>query len=334
MLALKFLNEVADRIGYPQMSTIEGADPEPQQRKLVSLLNRILVTMGGINIWPHLTMDSSFTLVASETSDVTSGSEQYVVATQDSKTITVANMTFTDAYEQRAFTVDGDPYIYWIAKVLGPTQIELNRAWVSDSIDATDTKSFTIAQDRYALPTDLDRPVDNAQGFFVPYKIEPVSPERFRELRRQTCGNSILLDDPMYYTVYGMNPGQTTEIIHFHPFPKNARLLQYSYQKVHPTIDSDNDKILYSERFMGAILDAMLFYGKRDLEDDVNVQQSLIDMLRSYNQQAANEGATKEPLNLRNDNSIRSSIRQALRHSGTSIDWGEHFDRAGNVGMY
>ena len=334
MLALKLLNEVADRVGYPQMSTIENTQLEPEQRKLISLLNRILITMGGINIWPNLQVDDSITLLASETSDLTAGSEQYVTATQNSDTVTVANMTFDDSYKERVFHVSGDPYPYRIKKVLGPTQIQLYKAWRSDSITISDEKTFTIAQDRYALPVDLDRPIDDMQGFFASYRIMPISPERLRELRRAQTNNSLLLGEPQYYTVFGMNPGETTQLVHFHPYPQYSRLLQYSYQKVHPTIDSDNDKILYPDRFIGYIIDAMAFYIRRDFEDEANVQQTMIDMLRSYNQQAANEGATKEPINLRNSTSIRSDIRMALNRSGASIDWGETFDRAGNTGFW
>jgi len=326
MRTLDFLNELADRVKYPQMDTIENATLTPEQRKLIRAANRVIRTMGGIYPWPLLREEGAIVTVAYKTSDTTSGSEQYVTATQGSDTITIANGDFTNIYENWAIQISGDDYVYRIKRVVSATTLQLNKVWVSDSITAADDeRTFTAAMDRYALPLDFDRAMDDLQSFFGPYGIKPVSPEEFRAHRRRD--RDMVVGDPEYFTIFGLTPTQTAQMIHFHPFPKESRMLTFDYQRVHPTLNSDNDLILFEERFIEALLETIIWLVDRDYEEDEKVAQTLADALRHYNQQAANPTVTGPRWWLRPDGSMRSDTYAALRRSGYQIDYGDYFDR-------
>ncbi len=167
-LALKIINELEDRLGYPQSDTIELPELSSEQRKVIRLLNRVLTAWTGLNDWPLLRKDGEIVFIASEVSDTTAGLEEYVTATEDSDVITVANATFDETYIGRAIQISGLQYVYRIIDVPSATTLQLNRAWIDTSITVADEATYCIAMDRYALPADYDRPTGRTRAFFAP----------------------------------------------------------------------------------------------------------------------------------------------------------------------
>lgn len=329
--ALSLVNEVNDRLGWPQLTTLESAILTSEQRKMLTLLNRTLQTVGGMHSWPLLRKDETLVQVAADEGDTTSGSEQYVTATQNSTTVTIANGDITAAAKGMAFQVAGDEVLYRIESVDSATQLTLNRAWVNASITAADEQTFCIAMDQYSLSADFDRPVDDWESFLSPYGIKPLSPDEFREKRR-IRGGGIELGEPLYFTIYGINPTNTAPVVHFEPFPKNARLLYYPYQASHPVIDTDDDIIRYPDRLVEVIIEAMVQQSYQDYEDDGRMQQSLMTFLQNYNQALGNPTVTGPKLKLSPSGRTRMSVRRAYG-VGSRLDWGDFFDRAGNAGL-
>ena len=313
-LGIDIINELEDRLGWTQSKTLEAPVRSDEQRKLLRLLNRVLKAWQALDEWALLRTDADLVLVASETStidvsDPLNEIEQYVTATANSDILTIADIALDATYIGRAIQVSGDNYIYRIIDVPTAVTLQLNRAWVGSSITVADERTFTIAADRYALPTNFDRPTGDLQAFFAPFGIQPVSPQEFARRRQRSGG--IEVGEPEVYTIYGMNDAETVELLHFDPYPESARLLAYTYQRNHPEIDSDNDKILIQERYIEALIDMVLQLAFRDYEDDSKVQQALADMLRQFNTQHSNPGVTSELPMLRPDKSVRSSWQRA-----------------------
>ena len=331
-LALEILNEVADRLGWEQITTIESANMSNETRKLLRLLNRILGTLGGLDEWPMLRGSGTIQLVADEISDVTSGSEQYVTATQNDATVVIDNMTMDATYVGRAIKFSSCEYVFRISEVTTPTTIELNRAWFEDSITVTDEVTFTIAMDQYVLPEDFDRPIDDFSSFLAPYEISPIDPAEFQELRRRHSG--LHIDQPNVFTIYGLNEAQTAMVLHLDPYPDEVTVLDFPYIKIHPEIDSDNDKILYPKRVIEVIIEMMLQLAYRDYEDDDRMQVALMDMITKYNQSVGKSTATDRRKVMKPSKRTRMDIYRAYRAGGANIDWGDTFDRAGNVGFF
>lgn len=333
-LALDILNEIADRLGWPQIDSIEPAQLSSETRKLVRLLNRVLTTLGGLEDWPMLRKTAELVLVADVVADTTSGSEQYLTLTQNSTTVTIANFTSVNsAYIGAAFQADGFDYVYRIESINNTGSFELNRAWIDASKTTADEVTWRIAWDRYVLPEDFDRPIDDFSAFLAPYGIDPTSPEDLAERRRKRSGD-IEVGEPEVYTVFGMNDAQTQELIHFDPWPDNARLITYDYIMVHPTIDSDNDKILFPRRVVEVVIDMVIQLAYRDYEDDDRMQVTLIEMIQKYNKSIGKKTVTQHKRVMRPDGRVRREIYRAYRAGGGNVDWGDHFDRAGNVGFF
>ncbi len=321
IIALDLLNELADRLSKPQFETLETTQLKSHHRKLLRLLNRVLQTVGAYSDWPLLRAEASLGIIDSLTTDA--DNSEYVTATKDSTAVTVAGQSFTETFTGRAFQVVGDDYIYRIATVTSPTTLTLDRAWSNTSITVTDTKVAMIAMDRYALPTNFDRPVDNWQAFFAPYNIRPVSPNEFREIRRRE--RNIRLGEPEVYTKFGLTDNQAAEMVHFHPWPKTARILRYEYQKNHPAINSDQDQILYPLTYVETMIDWILQLANRDYENSSKTQQVLQDAIRAHNMQRSNPGATEEPIRIEPMGETRMQIQEAYGETVVDIDWGEWF---------
>jgi hypothetical protein len=333
-LALDILNEIADRLGWKQIESIEGLSLESETRKLLRLLNRVLSTLGGLDDWPMLRKQGEIVLVADVVADTTALSEQYLTATQNDATITIDNFTgFNTAYIGAAFQAGGYDYVYRIESINSSSSVELNRAWIDASITATDEVVWTIAWDRYALPENFDRPVDDFSAFLAPYGIDPVSPEELAERRRRRSGD-IQVGEPEVFTIFGLNEAQTQEILHLDPWPDAARLITYDYIGVHPTIDSDNDKILFPRRVIEVVMEMVIQLAYRDYEDDDRMQQTLVDMIQKYNQSIGKKTVTQNRRIMRPDGHTRREIYRAYRAGGGNVDWGDTFDRAGNVGFF
>jgi hypothetical protein len=332
-LALDILNEIADRLGWEQIDSIEKATLPNESRKLLRLLNRVLATLTGLDDWPMLRAEGSIQLIGVVTSDLTAGTEQYVVATQNSTTVQLLNTTLDDSYLDRAIQFSGTDYLYRIAAVTGQDTIELNRAWLDADITALNQVTFTIGADRYVLPTDFDRPIDDMSAFLVPYGIEPISPEEFQE-RRRKYRNALETGEPEAFTIYGLNAAQTQEVIHFDPWPSESRLINYPYIKMHPVINTDNDKILYPKRVIEVIMEMVIQLAYRDYEDDDRMQTTLVEMIQKYNQSVGKKTVTQNRRRMTLANSRRRDTYRAYRAGGGNVDWGDAFDRAGNVGFF
>jgi len=326
MIGLDLFNELAHRLRWPRVTTLEGT-LQPEHEKLLTLINRVLETMPTIDDWPMLQADGFITLVASEQSDLTVGLEQYVTATQDSFDVTVDNMTFDASYQGRAFQVAGDEYPYRIGQVISPTEIRLTRAWISESIVPADQRVFTIAMDRYALASDFDRPLDDFNNLFGG-TIRAISPEEFRALRRKNT--TITLGDPAVFTIYGLTDNETSMVLHFHPYPSDKRMLTYPYLRVHPRVETDEDKILFPKRHIEALMEVILYLAKRDHEDEVQLDLMLRDKMSELNTALANSTVTGDRHVLVPSQHMRRRIYNRYGRQGYRIDWGSSFDLVGN----
>jgi hypothetical protein len=317
--ALAFLNEFCDRVGYPQIDTIEKPKLNSEHRKSLRLLNRILKSVGSYNDWPLLRKDGEITTVAAIEGD--SDSSEFVTATNGSRDVTIDNAAF-----------DETMVVYRVKTVTSPTTITLNKAWVGTSITAADELTYTLAMDRYALPDDFDRPVDSWESFFTPNEILPVEPNEFAERRRNWSG-SMRLGDPEIYTLYGLTDNQAARIVHFDPYVEDARILTFAYQQEHPEINSDQDMILYPNSYIGAFMDIMIQLADRDYENNAKMQVVLQDALRKHNMQQSNPGVTDSRPILTPANSVRRTMQFAYGLPTATIDWGDAFDNGAIFGL-
>jgi hypothetical protein len=326
--ALNLLNEIADRKGWPQISTLDDTNPRPEHRKMIRMLNRILQTLGGYDDWPLLREEGTIVTVASEVTDA--DNSEYVTATQNSDTVTVDNATFDDTYINRAFQVSGNETVYRVIAVPAPTQLQLNRAWISDSITAADELTATIAVDQYALAADFQREVDDINGFFGRYKIEYLPPNEFKKKQRERANNKIEVGEPLFCTIFGVT--NSRQILHFTPFPEYARLFYYDYQKSHPEINSDQDTVYYPLTYFDAFIDLMVYLMSRDYDDDARTETIIRDWLRTHSAQQSNAGPTDSRPVMQLANEVRRSLR-ASANLPTSIDWVDAFDNGSIFGL-
>lgn len=329
---LKLINEAEDRLGWRQTSTLEDATLRPEARKLLRLLNRILKSMQVVDDWPMLRADGTIlTVPAVEGTD-------FFVLTNGDATVSMGTgattLTFDDSYIGRAIQIGSEATVYRILSLNSETSVELNRPWIGDTstdLVAGDELAYTIAQDQYFLPKDYSRPNGRWSQFLEPYGIEPLGPDAFSS-RRRGRGGSILLQSPEAFTVYGMDSGQVFQVLHLDPFPLEQQILQFTYQKIHPEIETDADRVLFPPMQEGMVLEALLYLANRDYQDDAKLEAVLRDYMREMNMARSMSPVTEDPLQITPDGSHRRAQRRRWGASA-QYDYGAYFDRIDVYGL-
>lgn len=334
LTGLQVINEVEDRLGWKQSSTLEGSVPK-ETRKLTRLLNRVLKTLCIIEQWPMLRTEGTLiTEAAIEQSlllNLTNGSVSVSISAFDS-----SGFTFEESHKQWAVQLGSDASpIYRIAKVVSPTSIELNRVWLGDTVtpaSASDaTTAVTMAMDQYVLPEDYDRPTGDWADFLSAYNVKPKDPEDFAKERRKE-GRRIVTGSPALYTVYGLDPSETYQILHLHPWPDTQTYMEYTYQRVHPVIAQDTDRVLMTQTSMVIVVEAMITFANRDYEDDQRWQAAMMEFVSQFKAVGAQHPVTAHTKQLTPwSNRARAPLCRV--GGGLRVDYGDHFDIAGNTDL-
>jgi hypothetical protein len=324
---LEIINEVEDRLGWRQTDTLEGTQ-RPETRKLVRLLNRVLAQAQTLDDWPLLREDGTLLLLADETDtayfDLTNGSATVSAGASDT------TLAFDDSYKGRLMQIGSHATLYRVKSVESPTSLTLQRPWLGD--DASDEElTYYIVQDRYFLPENFDRPTGGWENFFGTSDIRPVGPNSFLS-RRRDRGSTILIAEPEVYTVYGSDDSETFQVIHFDPYPDAARILNFTYQKNHPKIETDEDRILFPKSHEVVIVEAMLQLANRDYEDNQKEQSVLRDLFHAINQAQGTGNVAQDRMRMVPDGRHRLAQTAKWRGRGRT-DWGAIFDRSDTTGF-
>lgn len=316
--ALSLINEIEDRLGWRQSDTIEGNGISSNTRKLKQLTNRVIFSLQSLQEWPMLREDAEIITVAAYTTGT-------VDVTNLSATVTGTTTVWDESFKGRAIQVDGDEYIYRVKSVESATSLTLSRIYLG----ATELLgSYTIAQDLYSLPEDLDRPVDDWQGFFAPYSLE-FTGDHTMAMRRRNRGGNILLGEPNAFTLEGLDDELSARLVRLDPFPENQRMYAFRYMKNHPTLDGDNDRVLFPVRAEGVIIETVMRLSYRDFEDDGRMQITMRDMLMEQNTFIASREITQEPIVISPSGARQLAEKRRFGRGGRRIDFGAWFDITG-----
>jgi hypothetical protein len=325
---LALINEVEDRMNWRQTGTLEGAI-RPETRKMLRLLNRILASMQTLDDWHLLREDGTIQLVAANESTA------YFEITNETATVELgaseSTLIFSDSMAGRAIQIGTHKTIYRIDSVQNPKKLTLNRPFLGSTLTEADDElvAYSIVQDRYALPSNYDRPTDDLENFFGTNSIDAVGPNTFLEQRRNR-GSTLLVSDPDMFTIYGLDDSETFQIVHFDPYPDEARILNFTYQKDHPTIETDEDRVLFQRSHEAIIIEAMLHLANRDYEDSTKVEAVLRDFMRTINQAQGAGNPAGDKMRFTPNGGHRIAQRMKWGRGG-GVDWGSAFDQVNNI---
>ena len=327
--AINLLQDVAEHLGWNQPETIEG-ELDNYTRKLVRTLNRVLRAMQGLDEWWFLRKEGRIVTDAPYKVglvEVTNGSTT-VTGIDDPNTTASDPPVWTSDMEGRAFAVDGVNYNYRITRVVDSTTLELDLAYQGDTATGTNALSYIIAQDRYDLPTDFDRPVGDWTNFFKVsgmLTMVPMDPNSLLDVRRAR-GRFMLLSEPRRFTLFGTDDQQEHRRVVLDPFPDQSRVLEFPYQMNHPEIETDADRILFPLRHEEVIIESMLYLLRRDIHDDGNAQLMLIDFLRARTEAASRVELGQPHMQITPSTNRRFAERARWGRGSRRIDYGDRFD--------
>lgn len=330
--ALDIINDVADSLNMQQVDTIEG-ELNNYTRKLLRTLNRVLRTLSGIDEWWFLRAEGKIITVAPYSIglvEVTNGSTT-VVGIDNPDITGTALPAWTNDMVGRAFGIVGSNYIYRIASVTDATHLEIDIDYQSDTAVALEARSYNIAQDRFDLPVNFDRPIGDWTNFFTTsstLRVVPVDPNTLLDIRRKR-GTFMLLSDPRRFTLWGMDDQQEHRIVIVDPFPDEQRVLQFEYQMMHPEITHDVDRILWPLRHEELVIESMMYLLRRDIEDDPRSQEMLSDFLRTRSETLNKVELGQARMQITPSTARRTAENARWGRGTRRIDWGRRFDTAG-----
>ena len=335
---LEVINEVEDRLGRAQTKTLEGDLPS-DSRKILRLLNRVLSTMVAAETWPMLreegTLLTQAPLDQGTLVELTNGSTTVTISAFEAARAAAAGETpisFEVSHKTWAITFGNGQPIFRIASITSPLIVELNRPWIGTTVTPAsaddDVTQVIVAQDRYALPEDFDRPTGKWTDFLASYSVMSSGPEAFAKQRRKD-GKAIKYSNPQWYTVYGTDPSQAYQVLHLHPWPKEQTMMEFHYQKQHPAIKVDSDIVLFPTSQMVVVVEAMLYLANRDYEDDSRFQVAMDEFFRQFKNVKGQNSSVSDKKQLTPHVIRARSVRQ-MHRSGIRWDYGDAFD---NVNM-
>ena len=120
--------------------------------------------------------------------------------------------------------------------------------------------------------------------------------------------------------------------MHFDPYPKDARVLTFTYQKDHPTVETDEDRVLFQRSHEAIIIEAMLHLANRDYEDSQKIEAVLRDFMRTINQAQGAHSVAQDKMRITPNGRHRIAQRMKWGRGGR-IDWGDTFDMVNRIGL-
>lgn len=328
--AIDIIRDVAQRLGWVIPTTIEGPlDADAQ--KLLNLLRQVLRQLAGANDWNFLRRDGELVTIAAYTTGVvvpTNGATTLVGRRTAPAPATDDTPVWTQAMVGRAIQVAGTNEIYRIVAVTSAITLELSRTYLGASFtDPTGGTAYVIAQDRYELPVDYDQPIGDLSNFITAPTIRPVDPNELMR-RRRSRSNTILLAEPDVFTMYEFDDEGQHRLIVFDAFPSVERLITYQYQGIHPEIAHDNDRLRFPLRYDSLLMEACIYLGRRDYEDDSRMTLSLQDFLREKNEALVHEETTQQPMRISPSTRRRTAeqFKWSRGGGGLRINYGARFD--------
>lgn len=333
--AIDVLRAVCDQIGWDQIVTLENEETlTKDDRKLVRALNRTLRVLSGVQDWRFLRAEGEIITIDEYTTGrvrLTNGSTT-VTGVDDPDITGTLLPTWTTAMVGRALIVVGNPLPYLITAVNSATSLTINRAWQGDTTlgttDAPDL-NYRIMQDRYELPQDFDRPVDEKWSLFKDTVVLPITVVDPMEIRARRMANapSVANDDPNVVALWAMDDEVEHRVAILDPFPHDQRVITFEYQRIHPTIDRDTQRILFPPRYEEIVLDGVEFLLKEGPDDDARSDKALSEFLRTRAEGAAARETGQRRLRLSPSQWRAYDQRSKWGRNGARINWGSAFDR-------
>lgn len=329
---LDVLKDIADQVGWKQPTTIENPEIlDKDQRKLIRAFNRVLRAMSGINDWRFLRKEGEITLLATYergTMRMTNGSTSVSGQVDEDGN----SPTWTSSHIGRAVVISGHPVVYRVSAVTSATAITLDRAFMGDTSDGgttVDDYIYQLVQDRYDLPVDFDRPVDDDWTRYddtATSRIKIISADDMREARLHKLAYST--GDPDTVALWMDDTQGEHRIAIFNPYPDDAKIVRFEYQRVHPDMETDNQRILFERRNEELVIAGVEWLLLRGPEDDQRATGLLQEFLTQQMNAVAQTEIGQQRTRITPSEARAWQQRTKWRSRGRRINWGSYFDKA------
>jgi hypothetical protein len=320
--ALELLNDIAVQLGYRPLETIEG-DLDGFDATLRRVFTLVIREIAAMDDWPLLRAEGEIITVAPYEVgkvDLTNGSTT-VTGVDDPDIAGTLAPTWTTAMEGRVIRFGNEALLYRIETVTSATSLTINRAYQGDT--TTDPIAYEILQDRYDLPTNFDRPISKDwDNFFdtTNATLVAIAPNEFRRQRKM---RGVRQGEPEVFTIWGLDDAQEHLQVLFDPFPDEVRVLQFPYQKLHPEVEQDSDRVLFTPNKDNLLIDGTIYVMQRGPEDDIKAGAMVGDWLRVVNQKLSAQADIAQQLPRITVSNARKFREQARWKYGTArVNWG------------
>ena len=287
MQALEFINLVSGQLGWGTQTDITSMDTDGD--KILSISNAIIASMQNDKTWPELRKDGEIRKTASRAIG------EYCAITYGSTTLTSSNDEFLSSDAGKLIQVGSYKSLYRIDTFTGIGEVELETPWRDED---TTLQSAVIGQDKYSLPSDLDRFLSGKiLNMTTGTEIIEVDPTEMRAIKSRD-GLTLLQNEPENFTIHGLD-SSGNKLIHFDKISDEEYALEYDYQMDHPELVADTTEILYPVKYVMYIADSVIAKLQRDVENSQVAVQTSQDSLKEAMRVGSNPNNSRDRMRLR-----------------------------------
>jgi len=296
------------------VTTLESDSIPSDVLKVVDLINASARTIARIQAFPFLRKTGTIATVAKQTGTA--------FCTANSKLAVVLGLTPQAGHIGRLLSFGGNSELYRVrdTSFSGSSIYEMDLPWTGETSAAAITVS--LAQDRYPLPNDFDRPFADIRQFITsPHNLEAVDIADIHRIRAAYIGYGT----PTCFSIETEVDGVQTLVLD--PIPDEVMYLRFDYLPTIAHITGDTEKLPLPLRVEDALVEAVAYVIKQDQQNDLQgAQLTMQDYLQRLMGQ--NKPTLTTPRQrITPDTSHRQAMAAKYNRFGR-IDWGEAWDRS------
>jgi len=299
MNALQFVNLVSGQLGWGTETDVAALSSDGS--KILSITNVIIAAMQNDKTWPELREDGEVRKTAPRTigayCEITYGSTS-LFSLDDSGGDFTSDDEFTSADVGKLVQVGEHKSVYRIATYVDAEEVTLESPWRDESIATVDAVTAVVGQDRYSLPSDLDRFLSGKmRNLTTGTESKEVDPTEMRAIRHRS-GLTLQQTEPQNFTIHGLD-AEGDKYVHFDNISDAEYILEYDYQIDHPTLDASGDEILYPDKYIMYIADSVIAKLQRDVENSQVAVQTSQDSLKEAMRVGSNPNNSRDRMRIR-----------------------------------
>jgi hypothetical protein len=300
---LDLVKVIGFRVGDFKADVPTLENPDPAILNMVHCVNEVIRKIAQVKGLPMMNGRAMISTVSHHQTG-------YVVMTKASTTVSKVGLidtVFTNDMEGRAFAVLDKNAIFRIESVIDDDTLVLDSPWPFDTANVV---SYTIAQDRYALPADFSDFISVSMEGTSGRSLAIVAPAKIDYQRHSMRSSVMSLGTPSIVSKFDKSASGAWEI-ELDPFPDNEYILSLRYKRAPVKYEHDNDIVPVPDEAIDVLINGVVALWKSIKTPELanaylNWQGTDLAMFATLDQKGTDQGPQIVPANVMRGGMSRS----------------------------